>query len=167
MRHAFARLARMDLSVVKGELAPSGVLRAGISAANKLLVSKPDIPDGVSPSVAKAIAEKIGAEVELVQYKTPGDIAGAPEGEWDICLIGADPARAGSISFTAAYAEIQAGYLVMEGSAIQSLEEVDKPGVKIAAIPAAASAPAGGRILDGHYMSVQQAVGCRSDKTVG
>ena len=40
----------------------------------------------------------------------------AKTGTWDIALHGIDPARAGEISFTAAYPEIEATYLVRGAS---------------------------------------------------
>ena len=40
----------------------------------------------------------------------------AENGVWDIGLIGAEPQRAEKITFTAAYAEIEATYLVPAGS---------------------------------------------------
>jgi polar amino acid transport system substrate-binding protein len=68
-----------------------------------------------------------------LHYKTPGEVADdAGTGVWDIGNIGAEPQRAEKIDFTAAYAEIQATYMVPAGSAIQSIEEVDKAGNRIA-----------------------------------
>ena len=51
---------------------------------------------------------------------------------WDVGNIGAEPARAQTIAFTAAYCEIEATYLVPPGSPITSVEEVDQPGRRIA-----------------------------------
>ena len=51
---------------------------------------------------------------------------------WDIGLIGAEPARAEKIAFTAAYVEIEATYLVPAGSSLQTIAEVDRPGIRIA-----------------------------------
>ena len=51
---------------------------------------------------------------------------------WDIGLIGAEPARAEKIAFTAAYAEIEATYLVPAGSPLKAIADVDRPGVRIA-----------------------------------
>ena len=50
---------------------------------------------------------------------------------WDIGLIGAEPARAEKITFTAAYAEIEATYLVPPGSGLNDIGEVDRPGIRI------------------------------------
>lgn len=118
------------------ELAPTGKLRAGINLSNFLLVTgKADNgdPQGVSPSMAAEIASRLGLEVEYVPFKTPGELADAAlDDVWDIGLIGAEPQRAQHIAFTAAYVEIKATYLVPPGSTIQSIEEVDQPGNRIA-----------------------------------
>ena len=116
-------------------LAPTGALRAGINLSNFLLVSsvEGDTPIGVSPDMAAALAAALGVEVALTTYKNPGDVADAAErDEWDIGNIGADPARAECINFTAAYAEIESTYLVPAGSPIRSFADADQPGIRIA-----------------------------------
>lgn len=194
---------------IRSELAPQGVLRAGINMSNFLLVSgKPGSgdPDGVSPSLARAIAERIGVPIRYVPFPRPGELADAVGTDtWDIGLIGAEPQRAEKIAFTAAYAEIEATYLVPANSPIQGIADVDRPGVRIAVTARSAyglwlernirnaqriestsldsayeqfvadkldalaglrprllddvKKLPGSRILDGQFMSVQQAVG--------
>ncbi len=118
------------------ELAPTGTLRAGINLSNFLLVtgkSPSGEPEGVAPDMARAIADRLGVKLKLVPFKTPGELADAAGSNvWDIGLIGAEPARAEKITFSAAYVEIEATYLVPAGSAIQTLDEVDRPGVRVA-----------------------------------
>ncbi len=120
----------------RDELAPTGVLRAGINLSNFLLVtgeSPAGDPQGVSPSMAREVARRLGAEVEYVTFKTPGELADAAGDDvWDIGLIGAEPERAKTITFTAAYVEIEATYLVPAGSPIRSIDQVDRDGVRIA-----------------------------------
>jgi len=124
-----------DSAEVVAQLAPTGTLRAGINMSNFLLVvdkSESGDPIGPSPSVAKAIADELGVPLRLVPYENPSAIeAAAGKNEWDIGNIGAEPQRAEVMDFTAAYAEIQATYLVPDESAIQSVEEVDQPGNSI------------------------------------
>jgi polar amino acid transport system substrate-binding protein len=121
---------------VKAELAPTGVLRAGINLSNFLLVTgKTDAGDpvGVAPDMASEIARRLGVPVRFVTYKTPGELADmADTGAWDIGLIGAEPQRAEKIAFTPAYVEIEATYLVPAGSTLKSIADVDRPGVRIA-----------------------------------
>jgi polar amino acid transport system substrate-binding protein len=121
---------------VASELAPKGVLRAGINMSNFLLVTgrtPSGDPAGVSPDMARAIADRLGVPVQYVPFPKPGELADAAEQDvWDIGLIGAEPARAEKIAFTAAYVEIEATYLVPSGSPLTRIEDVDRPGVRIA-----------------------------------
>ena len=121
---------------VASELAPTGALRAAINMGNFLLVTGKNPsgdPEGVSPDMAREIATRLGVPVKYMPYARPGEIADdAEKGLWDIGLIGAEPQRAAVISFTAAYCEIEATYLVPAGSPIRSVAEVDQPGKRIA-----------------------------------
>jgi len=120
----------------KAELAPTGVLRAGINLSNFLLVTGRAAngdPEGVSPDMARAVADKLGVPLKLVPFKSPGELADQVENNvWDIGNIGAEPQRAQKIFFTAAYCEIEATYMVPEGSPIKSIADVDRKGVRIA-----------------------------------
>ncbi len=90
-------------------------------------------PAGVSPDMAKEVADRLGVPVTYVTYKTPGELADDAENNaWDIGNIGAEPQRAEKIAFTAAYCEIEATYLVPAGSPITTLDDVDKPSTRIA-----------------------------------
>ncbi len=124
------------------QLAPTGVLRAGINMSNFLLVTGKTAdgdPQGVSPDMARAVAERLGVELKLVPYKTPGELGDAAgSGVWDIGNIGAEPQRAKTIDFTAAYVEIEATYLVPANSPLQSIADVDKAGMRIAYPPRSA-----------------------------
>jgi polar amino acid transport system substrate-binding protein len=121
---------------VISQLAPTGVLRAGINLSNFLLVtgkSPSGDPVGVSPDMAAEIAQRLGVPVKYAPFKTPGELADAADtGAWDIGLIGAEPQRAEKIAFTAAYCEIEATYMVPAGSPLKTIADVDKPGIKIA-----------------------------------
>ena len=118
------------------ELAPKGVVRAGINLGNFLLVSDSSPagePEGVAPDLAREVAARLGVGVAYVPFARPGELADAAgQGIWDIGLIAAEPARAQTIAFTAAYAEIEATYLVPAGSPVKAIAEVDRPGVRIA-----------------------------------
>ena len=68
------------LEQARAELASTGVLRAGINMYNFLLVTgrTPEgDPDGVSPDMARAVADRLGVPVKLVPFKTPGELADA------------------------------------------------------------------------------------------
>ncbi len=118
------------------ELAPGGKLRVGVNLGNFLLVTR-DPADGglrgVVPDLAQELARRLGATVEFTCYPGAGQVADAAStGAWDVGFIGAEPQRAAVIEFTPAYVEIPATYLVPAGSPIRAIEEVDRPGIRIA-----------------------------------
>jgi polar amino acid transport system substrate-binding protein len=119
----------------RAELAPTGVLRAGINLSNFLLVTGRTAggdPVGVAPDMAGEIARSLGVPVKYVPFKSPGELADqAGKDVWDIGLIGAEPQRAAVMTFSAAYVEIEATYMVPPGSPITSIDQVDKKGVKV------------------------------------
>jgi polar amino acid transport system substrate-binding protein len=121
---------------VISDLAPAGVLRTGINLSNFLLVSGRSPggdPEGVAPDLAREIALRLDVPVSYVCFKTPGELADqAGRDVWDIGLIGAEPQRAETITFTAAYVEIESTYLVPAGSPLQTIADVDAAGVRIA-----------------------------------
>lgn len=127
---------------LRAELAPEGVLRAGINLSNFLLVrgrTESGDPFGVAPDMARALAERLGVPVRYVPFASPGELADAAEQNlWDVGLIGAEPQRAEKITFSAAYVEIAATFLVGAGSSIQSIADVDRAGVRIASTSRAA-----------------------------
>lgn len=131
----------MSLELAK-QIAPHGVLRAGINLSNFLLVTGRDefgSPVGVAPDMARAVADRLGLPLRLVPFASPGLVADAAATDsWDIALIGAEPQRAETIAFTPAYVEIESTFLVPAGSPITSIAEVDRPGVRIASTARAA-----------------------------
>ena len=199
------------------DLAPTGVLRAGINLSNFLLVTKVNStgdPEGVAPDLAGEVAKRLGVSVKYVTFKSPGELADAiAKDVWDIGLIGAEPQRAETIAFTSAYAEIDATYLVPFDSRLKAIVDVDSEGIRIAVtarsayglwldrnikhaelirsdtldsayeefVNAKLSALAGlrprllsdlgklpgSRILDGRFMSVQQAIGTSRKNPAG
>ena len=120
---------------LRAELAPTGILRAGINLSNFLLVTGRTAdgdPVGVAPDVAKGIADSIGVPIKYVSFKSPGELADqAGKDVWDIGLIGAEPQRAAVMTFSAAYVEIEATYMVPPGSPLKSIADVDKKGVRL------------------------------------
>lgn len=125
---------------VRAELAPNGRLRAALNYANTLLIStRGTNPTGVAPDLARELAKRAGAAVEFIGYANAGLAAdAAAAGAWDVAFIGAEPQRAGDITFTRAYVEIEATYLVQPMSALQTVADVDREGVHIVSAARAA-----------------------------
>jgi len=120
----------------KSDLAPTGKLRVGINYGNFLLVNKDAASGqygGIAVDLARELGRQLGVPLELVAFDTAGKMADAVKsGTWDVAFLGNEPQRASEIAFSAAYLEIEAGYLVPAGSPIRTIAEVDREGVRIA-----------------------------------
>ena len=122
--------------IILQQLAPKGYLRAAINLSNFLLVTGTDDkgnPEGVSPELAKALANELNLELKLIPFKRPGELADAVKDDvWDIGNIANESERAKSITFSYPYTLIESTFLVRESSKINLFQDVDKPGVRIA-----------------------------------
>lgn len=121
---------------VVAAFAPTGKLRASINLGNPILANKDAAtgqPVGVSVDLAHAFAERLGVGIELVVFDAAGkSVEAVTREEADIGFFAIDPLRGEGISFTAAYVLIEGAYLVPSGSPIQSNEEVDRAGLRVA-----------------------------------
>ena len=114
---------------------PTGRLRASINLGNPILAGKDPAsgaPQGVSIDLARAFAQRLGVELELVVFDTAGKSVDAVAAEQaDIGFFAIDPKRGEHIRFTAPYVLIEGCYLVRADSPLQSNEEVDRPGTRV------------------------------------
>ena len=118
----------------RSDLAPTGKLRVGINYGNILLATRDPVSGdlrGVAVDLAQELGRRVGVPIELVGYDAAGKMAdGAKTGAWDVAFLAAEPVRE-EISFTAAYLEIEATYLVPAGSPLRTIADVDREGVRI------------------------------------
>lgn len=123
-------------SKVRAQLAPHGVLFAAVYLGNFLLVtgrSSSGEPTGIAPDICRAIAKRLDVTLDLKGYETQDEVVeAAASGRCGIVLVGSDPARALKVTFTPAYAELEATYLVPDESPIKEISQVDQPGIRIA-----------------------------------
>jgi polar amino acid transport system substrate-binding protein len=121
-------------NVVK-ELAPSGKLRAAINFGNIVLAQKDPAggePRGVSAELARELAKRLGVPIEYVTFDAAGKVFDALKaGAWDVAFLAIDPDRSG-IEFTGPYVVIEGAYLVPANSPLQTNEDVDRDGVRVA-----------------------------------
>ncbi len=117
------------------ELAPTGVLRAAINFGNSVLAQRregSDEPAGISADLARAVGERLARPVSFVLYESAGDVAAsAGDGAWDIAFLAVDPHRADTIDFTEPYVAIEGTYVVRARSALRTVADVDRPGIRI------------------------------------
>lgn len=130
---AAAQSAPPSPEVLK-DLAPSGRLRAGINLGNSVLAQgTPQEPRGLSVDLARELAKRTGLPLDLVTFEAAGKVFDALKtNAWDIAFMAHEPARATEIDFTAPYVEIEGTYMVLKDSPLASIDDVDKPGIRIA-----------------------------------
>ena len=121
---------------MREQIAPHGILSAAVYLGNFLLVtgrSPSGEPTGIAPDICKAIAKRLGVKIEVLGFETQDEVVNsAASGRCGIALVGSDPARAQKVTFTPAYVELEATYLVPIDSPILSVEQVDQPGIRVA-----------------------------------
>jgi polar amino acid transport system substrate-binding protein len=117
-------------------LAPTGKLRVGLQLGNPLNVVKDSASGemkGVAFDLGKELARRTGVPFEPVLYPSVGAVLdGGKSGAWDVAFVGFSPARAKEWEFTALHLEVEFGYLVPGGSAISTMADVDRPGIRVA-----------------------------------
>jgi polar amino acid transport system substrate-binding protein len=119
--------------VVK-ELAPTGRLRVAINLGNIVLAQKDAAgkPRGVTIDLANELGRRLRVPVEFVPFDAAGKVFEALKtGTLDILFLAIEPVRANEIAFTAPYVLIEGVYMVPKESALNSVAEVDRTGVRI------------------------------------
>jgi polar amino acid transport system substrate-binding protein len=121
-------------------LAPTGTLRGGVvvsPAASAFFAIKDGKGEvrGVTVDLLHAFAEALKVPLAMQVYDNSGQVTDAvASGACDISFMPRDAARESRVDFGPAYYIIGSTYLVPAGSTIQSIDEVNRPGVRIVAI---------------------------------
>ena len=115
------------------DLAPTGKLRAAINLSNIVLAQRDAAgPKGTTPDLARELAKRLNVPVELVPFEAAGKVfEAAKTDQWDVAFLAIEPVRAAEIAFTAPYVIIEGIYLVPKDSALKTLADVDREGVRI------------------------------------
>jgi polar amino acid transport system substrate-binding protein len=136
-----ASAARADDATAKQQLTPTGKLRVAIAvgpAPSGIYVIKDEASGkyrGVTIDLSAALAKKLGAGIEYVPYLASGEIQGAADkNAWDVTFMPVDEERKKVVDFGSPYHLLQSTYLVAPGSAIQTIADADKAGVRIAGV---------------------------------
>jgi polar amino acid transport system substrate-binding protein len=121
-------------------LAPTGKLRGGVVAAPAASAffaikdAKGEV-SGVTIDLLRGFAEALKLPLVLNVYDNSGQVTDAvAKGACDLAFMPQDAERAKKVDFGPAYYFISSTYLVPAGSTIQSIEAVNRPGVRIVAI---------------------------------
>jgi polar amino acid transport system substrate-binding protein len=117
-------------------LAPAGRLRAAINRANPVLSTIDAAtggPGGVAVDISRELGRRLGVPTDLIVYGSARECVQAiGSSQADIGYFAIDPLRAGDLHFTPPYVLMEGVYAVPAHSAIQRIEDVDRPGHRIA-----------------------------------
>jgi polar amino acid transport system substrate-binding protein len=122
------------------QLAATGTLRGGIVAApaGSVFFAIKDAKGtvrGVTVDLMNAFAVALKLPLALQVYDNSGQVTDAvASGTCDVAFMPQDAERAKKVDFGPAYYFISSTYLVPAGSTIQSIDEVNRPGVRIVGI---------------------------------
>jgi polar amino acid transport system substrate-binding protein len=122
------------------DLAPTGVLRAGVvvaPVASALFAVKnaEGKANGVTVDLFNAFAATLKLPLEIQLFSNSGQATDAvASGVCDIAFMPRDATRESKVAFGPAYYFIASTYLVPAGSAIRSIDEVNRAGIRIVAI---------------------------------
>lgn len=115
-------------------LAPTGKLRVAFLLVPIYVAKDPATGDlkGVAVDLGKELARRAGVPFDPVVYTNfPTLMSGAKSGQWDVALMGIDAQRATVVDFSAAFMNVEQGYLVRAGVLIAAASDVDKAGVRV------------------------------------
>jgi polar amino acid transport system substrate-binding protein len=98
--------------------------------------------------VARALAERLGVELQLVGHPSPPALVECLKAQaCDVGFLGFVPDRTVEVGLTSPYILVPFTYMVPAGSSIRSIADADQAGVRIAAVRSHASTLALSRIL--------------------
>ena len=147
------------------ELIPTGTLRVGVAAApspSPLFVVKDadGQPRGVTVDLANELARQLGVAAEFMVAPNTGELVDALEaGTIDLSFMPVDDERKQRIDFGPVYFLVESTYMVTEGSGIRSVDEVDRPGVRVVGIANTTTIRAAGRSLKNATITAAQSIG--------
>ena len=122
------------------QLAPTGKLRGGVVVAPApsaffAIKDSGGAVRGVTVDLLRAFADKLKLPLELQVYANSGQVTDAvATAACDVAFMPHDAEREKKVDFGPAYYFIESTYLVPAGSAIRSIDEVNREGVRIVAI---------------------------------
>jgi len=114
------------------QIAPTGKLRLGVLMLSYFAVEDGAALKGWSPEVGIELARRAGVPAELVPIPNPADMIEAfKAGRIDVTFIGITRDRAAAFDFGPVLIGLRTTFLVPASSTINSIAEIDQPGVRI------------------------------------
>ena len=105
-------------------------------------------PGLIAIELMRALAERLGTALQIVQYATPTNaVDGLKNGLVDVAFAGIVPSRTKVVDFTPPVVEFDYALMVPAESTFASLADIDRPGTRIAMVANHASSLALARLV--------------------
>jgi polar amino acid transport system substrate-binding protein len=122
-------------AAARSVLAPTGALRVGVypgSPTSMVRTAGSSEMRGVSVDLGRELGQRLGVPVAIVEFQRVAEVIEALKASRvDFTITNATPARAADVDFTAPLIALELGYLSLPGSPVQTIESVDRPGLRI------------------------------------
>jgi len=117
-------------------LAPSGTLRAVYLAGNPAQAVRDSVTGeirGASADIARELGKRLNVPVAMTPSANPQTVIDAvAKGEADIGFVAYAPSRTGTVEFSQTYMLVRQSFLVPADSALKSVDDIDRQGLRIA-----------------------------------
>jgi polar amino acid transport system substrate-binding protein len=127
--------AFMPLGAGASDLAPTGILRATFIATNPVQARVDAATDevrGPAADLTRILAFQLGVSFTITPAAgVAGVIDSVKSGAADIGFVAYDPTRAEQVDFSQTYLLAHNSYIVPRDSALGTVAEVDRPGIRI------------------------------------
>jgi polar amino acid transport system substrate-binding protein len=134
---------------VRQVLAPNGVLRIAVypGSPTSLVVRAGQEACGLTVDLGRAAAQRLGVAARLMQFERVEQVIDAVRtGQADMTVTNATLARASLVDFTAPLVALELGYLVLPGSPVGSIADIDRAGIKVGVSQGSSSQATLGRV---------------------
>jgi polar amino acid transport system substrate-binding protein len=125
----------VSAAALAAELIPGGTLRAAFIATNPVqAMTDPKTGEvrGPAADLARELGKRLGVPVTIKGAQgVNGVLMSVKNGEADIGFLAYDPVRAKEVDYSQTYALAQNTYLVLDGSSLRSISEIDRRGIRV------------------------------------
>jgi len=123
-------------SAMAGDIAPGGTLRAAYLGTNPAQAMRDPATGevrGAAYDLARELARRNNVPLEFKPIAgPPAVIEAVKNGEADIGFVAYEATRLGTVEFSQTYMLVRQSFLVLDGSPIRAIADIDRAGQKIA-----------------------------------
>ncbi|MFV0298812.1 MAG: transporter substrate-binding domain-containing protein, partial [Hyphomicrobiaceae bacterium] len=117
------------------DLTITGRLRIGLFPSFMSAKDESGQMRGFAAGLGSVLAERMGVGAELIEYRSPPDVVGALNDlSCDVGLLGIEPSRAATVSFTTPLIRAEFTFLVPDGSSVATVADAVTSSQRIAVV---------------------------------